>query len=80
MNEKETKSPTYTIVVDENRDTILTILFTAIERSAFAERFVFEGLDHFKIPHEEYFDLIKDMATKTHEMKWCKDPHCKEKV
>lgn len=80
MNETETKSPTYTLIIDENRDMMLTVLLTALERFPSCERFFFEGLEHFEIDPQEFLDFIKEIAEKTHEKGWCKDPHCSEKI
>jgi hypothetical protein len=67
-------SPTYTLVMDKERNDVLAIMFAAI-REQDMERFI-KTLKNAGV-YEVFLDFLKDTADKEHALGWCSDPNCK---
>ncbi len=67
---------TYTLVIDEDRDTALTIMFNYLESC---------GLhDLMHVLQDDglagvFTELISVKSDKSHLLDWCKDPDCEQK-
>ncbi len=71
MADQEQKSSAYTIVVDEELDGILGLLFQVATMSPqFFPTLIHRG------EHERFLAFLKQNAQQTHKMGWCKDPNC----
>jgi len=71
------KSPHYVLVIDKNRDTIITCLLEAALHNPIGAVVFKSMMQAEKISDEEVNAFIQDLAEKTHEMGWCTSPDCK---
>lgn len=72
-------SPHYVLVVDKQRDVLISCLVDAALKNPVGVA-VFDLLcKQNKISPEEVNAFLKELSDKTHEMDWCDDPDCKYK-
>lgn len=78
MNEKSpVKSPHYFMMMDEKRNSIMSILFTISTNNPVMNNVFEAACSQFGVSKEELADFLKDWGNKEHELGWCRDPDCK---
>lgn len=75
MNETETKSPHYALIIDKKRDMIIGVLMEALSLKDFMS-FFHVKLHNLGVTDDEILEFLGELADKTHEMGWCDDPEC----
>lgn len=75
----DTKSPHYTLIIDENRNTMLAVVYALLMRDPLARSIYIAECSKQGVPYPEIESFIEEWSDKEHEMKWCTDPDCKYK-
>lgn len=66
----------FVLVIDEDREAILNVLFTVFKGTGNMDMF-FQTDEGAKLK-PIFMDLLQEISDKAHEKGWCKDPRCPE--
>lgn len=70
------KSPTFTLIVDEERATILNLLISYILEDGLVTPDFQDACETFGVSFEGLNALSNEVNSKTHEHDWCHAPEC----
>lgn len=72
-----TSSPHIALILDEKRNSILSILYTLACNTPTGKAVFEAACNSNGVSREDIIDFLEDWGEKEHELNWCKDPNCK---